>query len=269
MAKDDTPVVEFEDPVDDTGGTPVPWHDLTEESGVEVVEGDPNEKVEVKGPSYDELVAQIQAEKTARVAAEQKADPVAALQSGILGLKEALSERSTPQPTVQAPGESDEDFAKRLKETFFEDPVSHLDKWSQRKLGPVVNQLASMTQATLRAQAMMDPEIGGTYKRYSSEVDRVVAQRADRFTNPDVYRECVSLVAGRHINELMAEAAANAVKAQAPTPRATPAPVYSEPPGRPATRPRTQLRLTAAEIAEATRMGLDPRDYARSKYGKW
>lgn len=269
MAKDDDqPVVTFEEPPAEDTRQPG-WHNLADESDVEVVEGDPNTP-ETPPPekSYEQLVAEIQAEKAARVAAESRADPVAALQAGILGLKDALGERQTPT-VQQAPGESEEEFAKRLKESFFEDPMSHLDKWSQRKLGPVVSQLASMTQATLRAQAMMDPDIGGTYKRYSTEVDKVVASRADKFTNPDVYREAVSLVAGRHISELMAEAAANALKAQTPTPRPTPPPQYSEPPGRPATRPRTQLKLTAAQLEDARRNGLDPRDYARSVLNKW
>ena len=272
MAKDDDqPVVTFEDPPEVEGGdTRQPgWHNLADESDVEVIEGDPTQPdPKPPGKSYDDLVAEIQTERAARLAAESKADPVAALQAGILGLKDAMSERP-PQQVQQSPGESEEDFAKRLKESFFEDPVSHLDKWSQRKLGPVVSQLASMTQATLRAQALMDPDIGGTYKRYSTEVDKVVASRADKFTNPDVYRECVSLVAGRHITELMAEAAANALKGQTPAPRATPAPQYSEPPGRPATRPRVQLKLTAAQLEDARRNGLDPRDYARSVLGKW
>ena len=271
MAKDDDqPVVTFEDPPAESGGDREPgWHNLADESDVEVVEGDPTAPdPKPPGKSYDDLVAEIQAERAARLAAESKADPVAALQAGILGLKDAIGER-TPPVVQQAPGESEDDFSKRMKESFFENPTFHLDKWSQRKLGPVVSQLASMTQATLRAQAMMDPDIGGTYKRYSTEVDKVVASRADKFTNPDVYRECVSLVAGRHISELMAEAAAAALKGQTPTPRPTPAPQYSEPSGRPATRPRVQLKLTAAQLEDARRNGLDPRDYARSVLGKW
>lgn len=267
MAKDDKPVVEFEAEPDETGGGGggVPWHDLTEESGVEVVEGEADPAP--KGPSYEDLVAQVQAERAAREKAESRVDPVAALSAS---LKEALAAKgeAPPTPTApQQPWESDEDFAKRLKESFFEDPVSHLDKWSQRKLGPVMQQIASMTQGLARQNMMLDPDLGGTYRRYQGEIDRLVASRQDRFTNPEVYREVTRNVTGAHINEIIAEAVA---KVQTSAPGVSPPPAYSEPQGRPAPRKGPQqIRLTREEINEAARNGMDPRDYARSKYGKW
>lgn len=256
MAKtnDDVPVVEFEDDDEERGDDPL-----------EVIEGDPNEKPPAPtGKTYDELVAEIQTERARADTLAARVDPVAAMQAT---LREAIESRQPTSVPAQVPGESEEDFTKRMKESFFEDPVSHLDKWSQRKLAPVVNQLASMTQATLRAQAMMDPEIGGTYKEYAPEVDKIVAARPDRFTNPDVYREAVALVGGRHITEIVAKAVAKAQVIVAPAP--TPTPVFSERGGRPAGTARQQVKLTREEIAYAAANGMTPQDYWRTKNSKW
>lgn len=263
MAKpkdDSVPVVEFAAAEDDDDAAG------REDDSLEVVAGDPDEKPPAPaGKTYEQLVAEVQAEKSRADALAARVDPVAALQAT---LKETLGQREAappPQPPP-LPGESDVDYAKRMKETFFEDPAgnldSHLDRWSQRKLAPIVSQLAAMTQAALRGQAATDPDLGGTYKRYQAEVDRVVSQRADRFTNPDVYREATALVAGRHINEIVAEALAKATPA--PAAPAAPAPAYSERGGRPAGAAPRQVKMPEKEIAALVANGIDPRDWVRA-----
>jgi hypothetical protein len=257
MAKADAPVVTFDDD-DEPDEQPVA------EDDIEIVAGDPNAPPAAESKkSYEDLVAEIQAERAAKEALAARVDPVAALQST---LKEALAGReATPATPQQAPGENDEDFSKRLKESFFEDPVSHLDKWGMRKLAPILNQQASMTQALLRRDIERDPKWGGTYSRYKGEVDKIVASRGDRYTNPDIYQEAVRSIAASHIDELVAEAVA---KATAPKSASTPAPAYSEATARPRAAGPRQVVMTEADIKWARDNGVDPKDYYRSKYGR-
>lgn len=255
MARDTVPVVTFDD--DEPDEQPAV------EDDIEIVAGDPSAPLAAKQEkTYDDLVAEIQAERATSAALAARVDPVAALQST---LKEALASREPEPAKAQAPGESDEDFGKRLKETFFEDPVSHLDKWGMRKLAPILNQQASMTQALLRRDIERDPKWGGTYARYKGEVDKIVASRGDRYTNPDVYQEAVRSIAASHIDELVADAVA---KATAPKPSASPPPAYSETSARPRSAGPRQVIVSEADIKWARDNGVDIKDYYRAKYAK-
>lgn len=266
--KDEIVAARFEaEPVESTQ----PFRTLTSDDSLDVrVEGRdemPEEGEDKKGPTREELIAKIEAEETARKAAEARADSVEALRSGVERLGDRL--QPTPPQTQQQPGESEADFGKRLKEGFFEDPANLLDEWARRKLAPMVSQLASGIQAIARAQVAADPDTSVVFKKYAPEIDKIVAGRQDRFTNPDVYRDALSQVQAIHIKEIITEQVQAALAAQQaesePAGRA-----FSERPGGAPAGPRREVvKLTKEEAEQAKILGLTRETYYRAKHKKW
>lgn len=255
------------DPEPEPDGSP--WKDAVHDGSIEVKIGDPPAE-SPKRPTHEELVAQIEAEQAARRAAETRANEVAALQQTLKGvLDRPAPVTPAPQP-VQQPGETDEAFAERLKKDFFESPKSHLDEYARRTIAPLVGQISSGMQLLAREMLENGPE-GESFKRYLPEIERIVEQRQDRWTNPRVYKEAFKQVQAEHITEIIAER----VKAEleererAETERPAPATFTERPGGAPRTQRREVVTLTREEAKKAAVLGLDPETYWRQKHNRW
>jgi len=258
---------------DGPGEPPVsndPWGPSEPDIDV-MIEGDPRIPAAptddpYAGVSRADLIAKVEAEAAEKAILRGQADQVGAMQRSIEKLGEAPT-ALPPQSIQQGPSESDAEFGARLKESFFEDPLQRLDEYAIRKFAPILQQQSSMIQSINRTNALNDPTYGETYRKHASEIDNIVASRADRFTNPEIYKEVGNQILVKNLDEIVSEKVAAALAAQAPAPTANPSrpPAFTEttgrnrpaPPGKPAV-------LTKAQAEEARILGMTPEDQFRS-----
>lgn len=187
-----------------------------------------------------------------------------ALRAGIAELGDKL----TPQQqevAQQRPQESDEEWAKRIKDEIYDDPLKILNEYMQRKVAPVLQQQYATNEKIWKRQILSDPQRKETYEKYRKEVEEEYNQipEWERYQNPDTIIKAHDAVVARHINEIIDEriqAALNDAKPEVEKSSAQRTPTYSEPGYTPAPRPetskRTQARLTTREAAWADRRGL-------------
>ena len=246
-----------------------PWGPSEPEIEV-MVEGDPRIPEPPDDPyagiSRADLIAKVEAEAAEKVALRAQADQVAAMQRSIEKLGEAPISPPPPPTIQQGPAESDAEFAARLKETFFEDPLQRLDEYAVRKFAPILQQQSSMIQSINRTNALNDPTYGETYRKHAAEIDAIVASRSDRYTNPEVYKEVGNQILVKNLDEIVSEKVAAALAAQSPKPTApSRPPAFTETTGR--NRPTPQGKpavLTRAQAEQARILGMTPEDQYRS-----
>ena len=136
-------------------------------------------------------------------------DPLEAISKGFKELGDVLKNNQTVQPQmpIQQPGESDEEFAERLKEALFsEDPLPALKEAVQRFTQPALAQ-ANYTAMELAKKVMvLDPEKGPIFKKYQSEIEDFIKTLPPNVqTNPGVYDYAYKEIYSRHIDEIVEE----------------------------------------------------------------
>lgn len=188
-----------------------------------------------------------------------------ALKEGI----EKLGDKLTPQQqeaAQQRPQESDEDWAKRIKDEIYDDPLKVLNEYMQRKVGPVIQQQYATNEKIWKRQINNDPQRKDTYEKYRNEIETEyqAIPEWERYQNPDAILKAHDTVVARHINDIIDERIQAALNEQQSTAKENAqtqhAPTYSEPgytaPPSATTSKRTQPRLTTREAAWADRRGI-------------
>lgn len=187
-----------------------------------------------------------------------------ALRAGIAELGDKLTPQQQ-QAAQQRPQESDEEWAKRIKDEIYDDPLKILNEYMQRKVAPVLQQQYATNEKIWKKQILSDPQRKETYEKYRKEIEEEYSQipEWERYQNPDTIIKAHDTVVARHINEIIDEriqAALNDAKPEAAKASPPRTPTYSEPGYTPAPRAetskRTQARLTTREAAWADRRGL-------------
>ncbi len=128
---------------------------------------------DLRGKSKAEIAAALKAERERMEDLRRQADATTAMKTSIDALGDKLKSpaQARPQP-VQQPGESEEDFKKRLDEGVYDRGIyDTLVEFNTKKLAPLFNRMLSNTLYFSRRDLERDPERGDTYKRYRDEVD--------------------------------------------------------------------------------------------------
>ena len=194
-----------------TNAPPPDWTStfLDEDEDIEIGDiGTPPEG-EPAGPKEDEVEAlklQLK-EQQERLQALQVQK---AAEQAIQPMMEQLGQQLQPkqQQPVQQPGESDDEFRKRLDENYLETGItSAMDEYFARRLRPEVQRLLQNNLYTSRRLAMLDPEKGPLYQKYQREVEERIAQLPpqSKLYNPEVYDEAIAQVAAKHGDEIINE----------------------------------------------------------------
>lgn len=215
-------------------------------------------------PEKEQLRQQLELMQAQLAEVSTKSSEAQALKEGISALGEKLSPSEPKQQ--QQPWESDEDFAKRVKDEFYDDPVKVLNEFAMRKIGPELQRLAAANEKTWKREILRDPRRKDTFELYKDEIEKeyqnVPVQ--ERYTDPDAIVRVHDLVVSRHLDEIIESRVNERVQqgtgqqaTQAPTRRV---PTYSESGGvtpSASSMQRTPKRtLTTAEAAWASKRGM-------------
>lgn len=139
-------------------------------------------------------------------ALKQGKDSTSVLANSMKELKEVLSGQGEPANVQQKPGESDEDFEKRLEQELFADGQSAkaIKEAVQRYggMGQVMSYISQQNKRLLK----LDEESGPIFKRYESEIENVVNKLPpDQQNHPQVWEYALGQVKERHKDELQSE----------------------------------------------------------------
>ncbi len=128
------------------------------------------------------------------------------VQAGLNELGEKIGQERGPNPQ-QKPGESDEEFKKRINESLYEDPYSNLEAWGQRRFGPVVQQMMDRNLQMQRQIMRLDPEKGKFFAKYEKEIDRELSNLPPqmRYNDPEVLTKVYKNVVAAHVEEIVEE----------------------------------------------------------------
>jgi hypothetical protein len=167
------------------------------------------------------ILADLAAKDEALKAAQAQADQVAAMRASFDGLGERLAK----QPQVVMPQQQQQQPAfdpKRMKEEFnekiFVDPYETIMGMQQMISQAQASAMANQNLAYSKQLVKLDPETKEHLTRWESEVESVVQALGPqaRAMNPNIYRDALDQVRARHMNEIIQEKVAEALKTAAP-----------------------------------------------------
>lgn len=135
-------------------------------------------------------------------------DSTGILAEGLKELKDVLGQQNAPANLKQQPGESDEDFEKRLEQDLFAEGKSGktLREAIERYSGRQHQQLMSVISQQNRRLLELDGTKGPVFKRFQSEIEGFVGQLPPEQQNhPQVWDYAFEQVKKRHESELQEE----------------------------------------------------------------
>lgn len=138
------------------------------------------------------------------------------LANSIGELKEALGGgQREPANIQQQPGESDEDFEKRLESDLFAEGKSAkaIKEAIQRYSGSQTGQLMGMISAQNKRLLALDEETGPVFKRYKGEIEDFVKKLpVEQQNHPQVWEYAFNQVKEQHKGELESEKVSSLVE---------------------------------------------------------
>lgn len=180
------------------------------------------------GPSFDpeELKRQNEDLQSRLEALQQQADVATQLNQGISQLGETLKKgqgqgQGQQPPPPQAKGETEAEYAERIKKEFYDDPYHNLQDMTQRTMQPFLNQVVNNNVAMSRRLMTLDPQKSENFKAYAEEIDQAVAQMPPmtKLQDPMVYDKAYEQVVARHMDEIIEKSVAQRLaEAQAQNP---------------------------------------------------
>ena len=229
--------------------------------------GDVSEPEPAPGP---DPFAEIERLKSEMESIKSAPPPERDNSSDIERLAKQMSQMGGQQPPPQQVGESDDDFFKRVRENFLEDPAKYMDEFNRRKLGPAFTQVAERNVQFSRRFLELDPERRETFQMYREEIDSEVKKMPpqERFNAEDIYSVAHDKVVARHWRDIVDRKVKEAAQAPAPEVEVT-SNGPTAPTGRtPAGAPQKRIRITEKEAAAAASMGLSPQQYVAGRKGR-
>lgn len=136
----------------------------------------------------------------------KKGDSSNALVAPLSSLVEKMQAPQQPA-NVQLPGESDEDFWKRVEEQAFVPGQFRkaMTDVQQRAMAPILGQYASVIMKQAKQLMRVDPERGTLFRKYEKEIDQEYERIPPQQRHPDVYNDIYERVMVRHQPEMMQE----------------------------------------------------------------
>jgi hypothetical protein len=228
---------------------------------------EPTEPDEYKELSRDELIKQIEENRTRVQELNQRVDSVSAITTGLDNLNKNLNyqpSRQPQQPIMQKPGESEEDFKRRYERDLIDKPWDVTNEFYMRKIAPDIQRLLLGNLNTSRKFAQLNENTKAYMKKYSEEIEAEVARCPDfeKVNNNNIYEDCAKRVAGRHIDDIVSDKVNEVLKRQQEETTKQERPSFTEQSIRPATKARRVI-ITAEDEAEAARRLMNIKDYVR------
>jgi hypothetical protein len=160
--------------------------------------------------SNDEDEGKVVLSKEEYEALRSGTDSTGLLAEGLKELKDALGgqQAQVANESQQQPGESDEEFEKRLEQDLFAEGKSGkaIREAIQRYGGGQVSQLMGMLSQQNKKLLQLDEETGPIFKRYRSEIEDVVKSLPpEQQGHPQVWEYAVTQVKNAHRDELEQE----------------------------------------------------------------
>lgn len=231
---------------------------------IEIEQYDPNvvEESDNESDGSEDLRSQLQALQ-AKAEANSNADAIA---QGFQALSEQLKKQNQAQPTqqTQAATEDIEEFKKKLKDNFFDDPVSAMEQFMEKKIretvNPALSQIAQTTVKQGKSAIANDPTAKYVLDKYSDEVEQLVSSGQVPF-GPDTYQQAVNRVAANHLAEVVTHLSTQQSQETQEKPQAKNSSPSSAAPASGNTTSRPKVRVSNKRYAEIQReadaMGLD------------
>ena len=120
------------------------------------------------------------------------------MKESIKGLGESLK----PQPEI--PKELDKD---EFNKNFLDDPYTHMEKLYMAKMGKQEQKEVQRNLHYSRQAALQDEFFKSIHERYKDEVNQVISGLSNsQKLHPEIYKEAIELVGGRHLREIYSEA---------------------------------------------------------------
>jgi len=221
------------------------------------------------GPSRDDLLKEFEALKAQNEELRTKADSSQALKSSFEEFGTRLEKAQTRSPAApaiqQQPGESLEDFKKRINQKYLEDPYETMVEFSNRYVGSAMQTIVEQSLALQREIAVLKSPDKDFISKYREEIDSEVNRYPTemRLKDPEVYERSIALVKARHMDEIIQQKVAEEIarRTGAPASPAAPAPrgqseapaLGSPPPGTPrviSLSPAKRARIEARQRME-------------------
>ena len=219
--------------------------------------------------SREEILQKLADAESARAKLSTQADSTTLLAQGFEKLNQTLSKQPAQQ---QLPlQETDEQFTKRFKETFLDDPAGMNEEFINRtlrdRLLPDIQQIMANNRVYSKEFAKMDKDTADILKLYPQEVEEVINTFSplDLARNPHIYKEAAKHVKLHHLDEiikLQVDSALAETRARTPSPLA-----HGEFNQRPA-RTVTTLKATYEDQEAAMKKNMAIEDYMLYKTNK-
>jgi len=182
------------------------------------------------------------------------------------------------QPSQPAAAPAKPPTLDELRETYGEkftmDPIGTVMELQNQKMSPQIQQMATGNLQLARKVMELDPEKGPTFKKYSNEIDGMVASAPPEIrTNPMIYEEAYKRVVTNHMDEILNERVAKAVEAKMAEVQgqksdgSKPASTFTEGRGLAQPTKRITVRMSQAQLDRLKTLGIDPKDYAGAMGG--
>lgn len=137
-------------------------------------------------------------------ALRQGKDPTDVLAKGLADLKDVLGKQQ-PANLQQQPGESDEEFEKRLEQDLFAEGKSGkaIKEAIQRYGGGQIGQLMTYISSQNKKLLELDGERGPIFKEYRGEIEKFVeGLPPEQQNHPQVWDYAFEQVKGRHVDDI-------------------------------------------------------------------
>jgi len=238
---------------------------------------------EFSGKSREELIAEVRAAKLAAATREQGNGGLEAevqtlrqgLQSSVsMEQLRAIAALNQPQQQPQQKRESDAEFAARIKEQLFENPVESMKEIVGRQIAPEVQRLAANNMHWSQKSLEANPNLSVVFTKYRAEIDAEVqkASPQDRLYDPEIYEKAAQRVTANHITDIINERVQEALGGKGPAPgKPNPSVAYSETgmsiPA-PGAKTKVKLKTTPEDERQAMIRGVKIVDYMAVKARK-
>lgn len=185
---------------------------------------------EQAGPSKEDLLKEFEALKAQNAELKTKADSSQALKSSFeefgTRLEKAQSRAPMAPAMQQQPGESIEEFKKRINQKYLEDPYETMVEFSNRYVGSAMQTVVEQSLALQREIAVLKSPDKDFISKYRDEIDAEVSRYPTemRLKDPEVYDRSIALVKARHMDEIIAQKVAEAIAQKGGAAPAAPAP---------------------------------------------
>lgn len=230
----------------------------------EIPEEDDSEE---EGPSREDLLRELEEIRSREEANRARLEDKETLSDGFQKLSQILEQQNSAQSQQQQSQETWDDVKKRLKDSFYDDPVAAMEEamkyMVKSEIAPAFQELhgtvSKTAMATSRQMAAQNPTNKTILEKYGDEVEAAVKSLPP---GPDVYERACQQVGMQHFTDIVQASVQEAMGAAASSSKTSRPSSNMNPSGSSGSRgasPKKKAKrrvLTAAQREAADKMGL-------------